>query len=335
MTKPYASRRLDQRTIEDADQAEFAAFVRQSAVIDTGIYDDRIAGALDDFEPEDSTVHLDWQRQDLQYDTAVGRIHEELSRRSQMMGASYPFDIEDNKLIHSASASGFYEFCLATCCANTITAGDFVGLPRAFERATALLLKSYLGEHATWLHTGSPRDRDVGTTFRDAMMRLNALSGEWIWGPEPDLPDDPSTTGDEGMDFVVWIPSPDKRAGQLFILGQCACGDDWEGKFNDLSLDKLRKWFRPGWYVTPARAFATPHHLSDGHLLNAQREAGLVLDRARLTLIAEHLAGDESLRVWRPRFSELAALVVGQSRPQPPIRRVSRKRGGRTKQTSI
>jgi len=142
------------------------------------------------------------------------------------------------------------------------------------------------------------------------MKVLHERSGEWRWQPEEGLPAEPTTTGDEGVDFIVWLKALDGRPGQIFLLGQCACGDDWETKFNDIHLDKLYKWFSPKPYVEPVRIFATPHHLSDGHLIEAQREAGLVLDRARLSVLADKLADEPQIAGWRDRLSEVGGLVL-------------------------
>ena len=160
------------------------------------------------------------------------------------------------------------------------------------------------------LHIGTPREEEIGTRFIDAMKTLHERSGDWHWSPEDGLPaDGPAGAGDEGLDFVVW-KAIDNRPGKIFILGQCACGNDWEEKFDDINLEKLWKWIRPRPYPDPIRVFATPHHLSDGHLREAQREAGLVLDRARLSLLAEKLVDDPEIQPWCPRMREVRGLVL-------------------------
>jgi hypothetical protein len=310
MTDLYTRRRLEQRAIGSADQAEFAAILHNAAVIDAGIYDDRVADALDDFESRDPTVFADWHNRDLQIDSAVGSIHEEILRRRTILGDSYPFAVESNQLSYTPSRSRFYEFCLATCLADNITTGEMVQLPRSFERVAALLLKAYFGEGTEALHTGAPRDTESGVRFKDAMTNLSQRSGEWIWAPESELPAEPTVTGDEGLDFVVWKDALDERRGHLFILAQCACGNDWETKLQELDLERLSKWFKPLSYVTPVRAFVTPHQLSRGHMREAQRLAGLVFDRIRLTLIAERAAPAPDVASWMERLAHLSAMVL-------------------------
>jgi hypothetical protein len=281
----------------------------KAAVIDAGIYDDRVAGAMDDFDPDDNTVQQHWHRTDLEYDSAVGGIHEELERRKSMMGPAYPFKVEGGAVTYQPSKNLVYEFCLAICNSPTITAGDYVQFPRVFERLSANIFQEYLGNHSIVLHTGSPRDPETGSRFRDAMINLGQKSGEWIWKPEPDLPEDPEEK-DGGVDFVAWKDTLDNRKiGQLFVLGQCACGNDWNTKFDDISLKKFRKWFQPSYLVQPVRTFVIPFVLADGNLKEASREAGLVFDRARLTLAAQATDNDSAIMDWLEKLKELICLV--------------------------
>jgi hypothetical protein len=310
MRSLYQDRRLAQRAATDADQAEFAAITRKSAVVDAGIFDDRIAGSLDDFDPGGVAPEGSWHQVDLEMDSAVGGIREEIERRLKILGSAYPFQLKANELVYTPSDNQVYEFCLAISCAPTITKGKFVDLPRVFERASALFIQRYLGKHTQSLHTGFPRDESAGKTFRQVMKKLNEASDEWIWSTHPDLPPVPPDNKDEGLDFVVWKESLDKRVGKIFIVGQCACGDDWDQKLNDLSLPRLDKWFHPLTYVPPVRAFTTPHFLSDGNIIDAQREAGVIFDRARITLIADRFL-DLPEDAWiTPRLQELAKLVL-------------------------
>lgn len=306
----YEARHRAQRATVDADQAELVALRLGTSTADSGVYDERVAGTLSIDEEEAFEDRVRWQRQDVAGDTAVGGIREEIERRIRLMGSAYPFDLNGGRLRYRPSTLGFYEFCLATSRAPNITIGELVHLPRDFERVAALLVKGYLGVHSEVLHTGAPRDGDVGVRFTDAMRTLHERSKEWRWDPEEGLPDEHRMSGDEGVDFIAWKRSLDGRPGQLFFLAQCACGGDWDTKFNDMNLPRFKKWFRPEVYPKPIRLFATPHHVADAMLVEAQRQAGLVLDRARLALIAETIAGDPEMAAWPPRLADRRALVV-------------------------
>lgn len=310
-SSPYSSRHKDQKASRDADEAEIAALKLGAVAMEAGAANDRISGAISADDEEPAPNGMNWERDDLAHDAIVGKAREEVERRIEIMGAAYPFRFgQEGSLVYTRTELGFYEFCLAASTAPTITAGELVHLPRDFERVVAAIVKGYLGPHAGALHTGAPRDHEVGIGFKDAMKRLAELTNEWIWNPEEMLPEENNTTGDEGMDFVAWKPSLDRRRGQIFVIGQCACGDDWGSKFHDLSWQKLKKWFRPEIFPAPMRIFATPHHLVDAMLYEAQREAGLVLDRARLTLMAKEFLGAEAAGEWKQRLDARRALVI-------------------------
>lgn len=288
-TDSYGQRHYVQRAATDADQAEFDALKNGSTSVDAGTYDDRVAGTFVDRDVSDDVER--WHRDDLQNDTATGRVQEEIERRANLLGPAYPFTVEDGKLTYAESTSGVYEFFLCIC--NTqFTKGDYVWLPRVFERIAARLVAAYFGSHAQSIHTGWPRDEAIGRSFSKAMATVSQRTGEWTWGPDEGLPD-VHHCGDEGCDFVVWLGAVDARQiGQLFILGQCACGNDWQTKFGDLHVPRLKKWFNPLSVVDPVRSFATPHQVTDTLLREASRQSGLFFDRARLTEIASRAPQD-------------------------------------------
>ena len=311
-TDPYSLRHQAQRSAGDADQAEFLALKKGSMIVDAGIYDERVAGAMDDFETQDVAVGESWHAEDLKYDSAVGQIHEEIERRRAIMEARYPFSIEGGTLVHSPSENSIYEFLLAICNAETITAGEHVRLPRLFERLSARLVAAYFGADTRFIHTGAPRDPEVGSSFKEAMLTVAEKTSEWRWDPEPDLPDEP-VHGDSGCDFVVWPVPPDGRQiGQLFILGQCACGNNWDTKLNDLTIKKLEKWFKPLSIVDPVRCFTTPFHITDAMLKDASRDGGIVFDRARLVGISHRAANGTIGQDILSRMNELITLVIGE-----------------------
>ena len=307
---PYSLRHQEQRSTYDADQAEFLALKNGTVVVDAGIYDERVAGAMDDFESHDSTVDTTWHGEDLKYDSAVGKILEEIERRSDVLGSKYPFSVRGGTLAYKPGTNQFYEFFLAICNAPTITSGKHVYLPRVFERVSARLVAAYFGANSRFIHTGAPRDKEVGSSFKEAMNTVAEETLEWRWGPEDGMPEEP-VSGDSGCDFIVWPLPPDgRRIGQLFILGQCACGNDWINKFNDLTIKKLAKWFNPLSLVDPVRCFTTPYHVADAMLKEASREAGMVFDRARLVEISHEAADNGVEAPIKDKMAKLTELVT-------------------------
>lgn len=309
-TDAHSLRNFQQKAAGDADKTEFEALVHGSAVVDAGIFDDYVADSMDDFHIDDPTGELgELLQHDITYDSAAGTLHEEIERRIHLFKGNYPFSLVRNNLIYEPSENFVYEFLLSICVAPNITSNPYTGLPRTFEHLSSQVVRRYFGAHTSVLHTGAPR-RD-GSSFREVMNQLSQDTGEWIWGPQPGLPEEPEDK-DCGVDFVVWKPAPDGRqAGQLFLLCQCACGNDWNTKFHDLSITRLGKWFHPMCLVEPVKAFATPLSLVEGNLREASREAGLVFDRGRLTFLAAQDDCSESISEMRGEIEDLIKLVKG------------------------
>lgn len=312
----YSIRHADQRAIGSADQTELAAIRAGSAVADAGVRDEVLSGEIDDLEVSSDGDHdmERWNQQDVALDGEVGAVRDVVLKRAALLGDAYPFVIEGNSLQYRAEGSnGFYEYCLAICSAPSITKKPYVRLPRSFERVVSVLVKLHLGPSWRHFHTGAPRDLANGTNFLKSMRKLSEVTSggrEWRWDPHHNYPQKPTTTGDGGVDFVVWRPALDNRSGQIYVVGQCACGNDWPGKFNDISIPKLEKWFRPISSFPITKCFTTPFWLADGNLEIAHSEAGWVLDRARLTLMAYEARDSDEFRIWQPKLPQLFGLVA-------------------------
>lgn len=299
---------MSQRLSSDADQVELDALASGHSVIDTGAEDELVAGVLDDLAVDSmpSDHSEDWHRNDLVRDDSVGPIHEELARRADILQQAYPFDLDQGTLIYSKERySPVYDFLLAAS-SSAFVSGRHAELPRTFERVATRLVTIYFGGNARGVHLGWPRDGN--TSFEAAAEQLHGCTGEWHWRPEEGL--DPTDVKDEGCDFVVWLhPTDGRKIGQLFVLGQCACGNNWQDKYADLDVKRIDRWFNPLSTVKPVRAFATPRHVDDYVLREASRQAGLLFDRARLVLIASATGTNALDREMLERMKYLAALV--------------------------
>lgn len=299
---------LEPKASTDADQFEFAAMRGVFATIDAAIYDNIISGSIDDEMEEfrEEVVGPHWQMQDLVEEGLLDSTRAEVERRIKLMGGGYPFRLEGNKLVYVASKSGFYEFCLSITQSPSITEGDYVRFPRMFERAVAHLLKVYFGKYSSALHTGYPRS--PSTSFQEVMARLARPPFEWVWDPQHQLNAD--DIKDETLDFVVTIHSLDERSGNLYVLGQCACGNNWGSKLRDPDVNKIQKWFHPGWALTPVRAFTTPFVMGDSTMRAVVNDSdALVFDRPRLVKIAEERMTPSAQRGMRRRVDPVSRLV--------------------------
>lgn len=278
---------------QGTDQVEYDAITHGSCVVDRGLYGDRISGVIDDLEVDNVYPNLQerWHQADIVADDAIGNMVEEIERRNSILKSAYPFKLKGGTLRYSPSHTRIYEFMLSISCSPNLVSGDFSDLPRTFERVATVLVTEYFGDYATGWHTGWPRDG--GASFQQVVGEIHRSTGEWQWNPQTDL--DPNTVRDEGCDFVIWLaPSDSRKIGSLFVLGQCACGNNWQSKYKDLKLETLQRWFHPLSLLNPVRSFAIPHYVPETALREVTRSAGLLFDRARLTSIA-HKAKKELL----------------------------------------
>lgn len=304
---PKASwKSLEPKASKDADQFEFAAMRGTSATIDSAILDNTISGEIDDEMEEVGVAGPHWQAQDLAEEGLLDSTRNEILRRVELIGSGYPFSFVNNKLVYTPSDSGFYEFCLSVTQAPSITEGDYVRFPRLFERVVTYLLREYFGRNSEGLHTGHPRL--PSTSFKQIMAKLQKEPYEWVWHPQPDMSE--ADVKDETLDFVITLPSLDSRSGNLYILGQCACGDNWDSKLEDPNVKLLRKWFHPDWPIAPIRAFTTPFVMGDQTMRSVVNESGaLVFDRPRLIKIAENWVQPSAKRRLKKKVDPVSMLL--------------------------
>lgn len=296
----YGLRSKMQGFSTDADQAELNALLDMNATIDSGIEDDKIAGTIfDELDDIDGQNEEEWMIEDKGKDILVGQIAEHIQWRANILQEMYPFEYNSNHLTLKKSPSPVYLFCLCVSMINNLTKGENVKLPRFFEIMAGQLFTKYFSSNAKHMHTGWPRSDGNPKIYKDLADKLKTSiasnTNEWSWRVENGLNDeDALRIKDCGVDFVTWLDFLDKRDGRLFALGQCACGNDWPTKFNDIKVEKLNPWFHPLTYIKCVKVFSTPYLLVDEMIREASSEAGIVFDRVRLTIAHENFKDDFS-----------------------------------------
>lgn len=285
---------------ENADEAEWAAVLHGAANFSAGTVDDAIAEAGDDFAPLDA-----WddrlQGRELIQEALQGSVAELVAERQQLLGSAYPFEIRGNSLIHQPNGLPIYELLLGICQSPSLTKEPYCELPRFFEYLSMLAGCGYLGPNASGYRTGWPRPESVShfqALVADVKNKSGNFESEWQWQQAEHLPANPapSFVKEEGLDVVVWNTWPDRRTGQLYLMGQCACGKNWLDKDKDLDLSCFTEWFRLP-RVMPVRSFFTPRYAVKSLLNELSFKAGLVFDRIRIVqaLTAPHIAQDVEL----------------------------------------
>nr|WP_321464000.1 hypothetical protein [uncultured Cohaesibacter sp.] len=289
----YFSRGHLVKVSRDADQAELVALRFGQSRATSGVRDDAIADTLEEnYSAGNEFEEEAWQSRETSMDTAASQILEELEKRSLSLGELYPFRIQGDVLYYEQSPTLVYEFLLCTSLSPSLTTGRFKDFPRIFERLAAVLTANFLGANTHYCHVGFPNEH---RRFKSAVRVVISESRELNWQPDEGLPDEGPRQGDEGVDYILWKDFGCGRPiGQPFFFGQCACGNDWDNKLNDVS-ERFFKWFSR-LKVDRTKVFAVPFVIPDIKLREVTRDAGIVMDRLRLVKAistGEHFVKDE------------------------------------------
>lgn len=275
--------------------------------------DDEVSGQLIDYqsakesEAEDITITGESQdeaitrklsgrskdalKEERRREELAAGVRREIDRRLSILADAYPFEVHEGSisfrgLAHRSCEA--YIFCLTLAISPQAKDRD------AFEDLVAETLKNYLGASSVshsfgW--KGLPED-ERPKRIKQKINAIEALTGEWIWHPDDNFPDDPPAklVKDLGLDVIAWIPVPDKRMGQVFLVAQCATGrTDWDDKLHDVCWSRIGHWVRPTPAKWSVRCFAIPFHIPNrGRLKEVSSQGGLFLDRARITLMLRH-----------------------------------------------
>ena len=293
----WVNKHHNQNITINADQAEIRALIENTASIRSGTADERIADALDDFDAQSNAEVEDWAKEDIQLDNADGATIEEIERRIHLMCDLYPFKLTGASLRYCppANNSRLYEALLCISQANNLTTGKYKYLPRHFEFLSCIVSEIYLGSDSQSYRTGWPRGIGEPKRLKALVEKVRHISGnmmgEWNWNPKEGFPEDPSPRDAKecGVDIVAWKKSVDGRTGQLYLLGQCACGKNWidDDKLAELRYKNIIGDWVESFPVEPVKVFFTPAHTKDDFMLHASRKsASVFFDRARIVLQA-------------------------------------------------
>ncbi len=218
-------------------------------------------------------------------EATVGDIWQEISRRHDSGGSSYPVDVENAGLRWPKGweTSPAYTFQLLVACLShypemRITGAKWNKTSKLFERLTNHAIGRYVGGEAA--NIGFPREGSMPKSFRECLKHVSAQMGERRGHPD----DVSKDSKDEGVDSIAWRPFLDKRPGQKVILLQCAAGSDWKDKAKDVSVDTWKGYV--DWAVSPTKGFAFPFVCPDPQeWRRLSKEGGILLDRLRITYL--------------------------------------------------
>lgn len=143
--------------------------------------------------------------------------------------------------------------------------------------------------------------------LRDAFQRFGAgqVRAEVPEGLPRDLKDG-------GIDVIAWRDHPDEMPGKVYMLGQCASGQNWQQKSIKEYIEQLHSWFtdRPAVHSIPAMFIPFTFHrdmgeVRTGTFSQAVRNAfwfqesrfGIIFDRLRIAHFAERCIRTNECRI--------------------------------------
>lgn len=217
--------------------------------------------------------------------------------RSKDCPGGYPFHVQTDfiRLNEAVQESSTYLALLLLSQVGPTRFRRRRGQPQVaelFEDLSCSVAAAYMGGESH--RFGWPR-RSKKVTFAQAVEDLCTFIGE-----EATFRSGRSYSEkkDGGLDVVVVRRFPDRKAGQLIGMGQCASGrSDWEDKLTSLDPDKFTKLFfsrEPA--VDPVRLFFVPHRVPSERWWETAVNAGVLFDRCRMAHVVRDLGG--STTAW-------------------------------------
>lgn len=288
---------------KNADETEIQALKEGFAHIEAGIHDEIIADALDDFGPDlpadpDDFGMERFNAMDLAIEGAAGTTFEEISWRQELLGTLYPFRVNGNTIEYTGSSNGIYELALS------ISLNPISKAASLFEEIASVAAQAILGKGTISWHTGWPRSGGKPVRIKELYSLINNETSEFNWSPKQGLPTDPSHTDEKdcGIDIIAQKKLDPYRPANIFLFGQCACGDNWVEKLHECDPKyRLEQYFETTTLVPPVKAIFVPFCLSQ-YWINIASKRGDILAVDRLRLV--RLSHEINQTVWEDRFSK-------------------------------
>lgn len=215
-------------------------------------------------------------------------IFEEFEQRRNLLGTSYPFDVDGNTLVpNQLKANSSYLFCLGLTFFEPVP-NDM--RTREFEGIVRLAAEAYF--RGTAVRIGAPWRTGEIATYQELLQRVVDMI--------PDLGVPVRTVaphgGDGGWDIVVVNNFVDNAFSRIIALGNCATGrTDWLTKGNETEVTDFWDAFShpPERKNVCIRFLAVPFQMTKEQKDKKQGPGNLLFDRIRIC----HLVGTTSQRV--------------------------------------
>lgn len=222
-------------------------------------------------------------------DDALDNIWQQIEWRHSRFPRSHPVDASEGRLERTKTwrqALSYTFMLLLTCHAfyqNTRIKGNYwKETSKLFEKLVTNAVKGYLGYA---INVGAPRQDSVPRNFDNCLDYVCRLIRERKGLKDPLI----HWRKDAGVDVVAWRPFDD-RSGHVILLVQCAAGERWYEKMNEIDP---KRWGRLIHFAAdPVRALAFPKvysvssEESESRWLDYSSSGGILLDRLRIMAFA-------------------------------------------------
>ncbi len=249
-----------------------------------------------DLERDYESTDISEEQEELE--DLAARVTAAIEHRTAVLEGAYPFTIsDDGRVVHISDPENWgvgevvylFSLILAHSPKSEIvprelapTDPELISARDVFQICATLAAAGQCGGPAFSL--GWPRPDS--SAFLEKLREIWRVFGDGTPVAAP-RPGSPTKVKDEGIDVVAWCHQPDGQARTMYVLGQVASGNDWQGKSVKDSIDVFHgEWFQTHPASPPIPAIFIPFMVEDVLMQRHTRRFGHVLHRGRLPRLA-------------------------------------------------
>lgn len=204
----------------------------------------------------------------------------QLERRSQILGANYPFLVDEEYIVtrKSVADSVYLQLLCLTPGAGVSAVSEVWNVEKAsklFEDIVENALDSFFGLNTKTVNFGFPSRSGRPADFPAAVDWLSKKTNIRLGSAYR-----PPRKKDGGVDLFVWKSFSDNKPGIPIMLVQCTIKDDFINKIGDIDIRLWSSWLSSD--IEPLVALAIPGVVNKDDQWREITTRGILLDRLRL-----------------------------------------------------